>query len=104
MIGERTPIYVEITKQTAHAHICSLRGKFTELICTLAPIFVFYMNIFPYGSRLFTIDPFISFLPASHRHYFILGLSLHVTLALRYICFKYLDRVKSATYKNGRRI
>ena len=32
IIGERTPIYVEITKCTAHAYISPLRDKFKEQI------------------------------------------------------------------------
>ena len=49
-----------------------LQGRFY----TLALIFVLYANILSFGLRLFTIDPFVSFLPATHRQYFILALSL----------------------------
>jgi hypothetical protein len=52
---------------------------------------IFDVNIYSYSLRLFKIDPVVSRLPATHRQYFILALSLPLLL---YFCFKYLARVK----------
>ena len=43
---------------------------------TLAPISMFYVDIYSSSLRLFKIDLVVSLLPASHRQYFILVLSL----------------------------
>ena len=49
-----------------------LQGRF----CTLAPISAFHVNISSSSLKLFTIDPVVSLLPATHRQCFILVLSL----------------------------
>ena len=56
--------------------------------CTLTPISVFYMDIYSSSLRLFKIALVIRLLPATNRQYFILVV-FAVTLASRYICFKY---------------
>jgi hypothetical protein len=74
--------------------VVSLQSRFY----TLALIFVFDVNIYSTSLRLFKSDTVVSLLPATHRQYFILVLSLPldfaVLLASCYFCFKYLDRVK----------
>ena len=50
----------------------SLQSRFY----TLALIFVFDVNIYSSSSRLFKSDPIVSLLPATHRQYLILVLSL----------------------------
>ena len=45
----------KITVHAVHAHISPLRGKFTEQICSLVPISVFYENIYSSSLRLFKI-------------------------------------------------
>ena len=52
--------------------VVSLQSKFY----TLAPTFVFDVNIYFSSSRLLTIDPSLSLLQAIHRQYLILALSL----------------------------
>jgi hypothetical protein len=52
--------------------VVSLQSRFY----TLAMIFVFDMNIYSSSLRLFKSDPVESLLPATHRQYFILVLSL----------------------------
>ena len=62
-----------------------------SIFYTLGLIFVFDVNIYSSSLRLFKIDPVVSVLAATNRQYFIV---FAVTLASRYFCFKYLDRVK----------
>ena len=53
-------------------HSLSSSGKFTEQILyfkIIAPISVFYVKISSSSLRLFTIDPFVSFLPATHQQF-----------------------------------
>ena len=50
----------------------SLQSRFY----TLALIFVFDVNIYSSSLRLFKSDPVVSLVPATHRQYFILVLSL----------------------------
>ena len=52
--------------------VVSLQSRFY----TLALIFVFDVNIDSSSLRLFKSDPVVSLLPATHRQYFILVLSL----------------------------
>ena len=52
--------------------VVSLQSKFY----TLAPTFVFDVNIYFSSSKLLTIDPSLSLLQAIHRQYLILALSL----------------------------
>ena len=52
--------------------VVSLQSKFYSL----APTFVFDVNIYFSSSRLLTIDPSLSLLQAIHRQYLILALSL----------------------------
>ena len=52
--------------------VASLQSKFY----TLAPNFVFDVNIYFSSSRLLTIDPSLRLLQAIHRQYLILALSL----------------------------
>ena len=52
--------------------VVSLESRFY----TLALIFIFDANIYSSSLRLFKSDPVESLLPATHRQYFILALSL----------------------------
>ena len=83
-------MYVEITKLRGPAHICPFRDKFTDhyrvyRFCTLAPISVFYVDIYSSSLRLLKIDLLVSLLPAIHRQYSIfISVVFAVTLALRF--------------------
>ena len=62
-------------KQLTHTFlhfVISLQSGF----CTLAPISVFYVDIYSSSLRLFKIDLVVSLLPATRRQYSILVLSL----------------------------
>ena len=47
-----------------------------SIFCTLAPISVFYVDIYSSNLRLFNIDLVVSLLPATRQQYSILVLSL----------------------------
>ena len=70
-----------------------------SIFYTLGLIFVFDVNIYSHSLRLFKIDPAVSLLAATIRQYIILALSFAVTLASRYFCFTYLDRVKRVIFQ-----
>ena len=64
-----------------------------------ALIFVFNVNIYSSGLRLFKIDPAINLLPEIYISTILhLTVVFAVTLALGYICFKYLDPVKKSYF------
>jgi hypothetical protein len=62
--------------------VVSLQSRFY----TLALIFVFDVNIYSSNLRLFKSDPVVSLLPATHRKYFILVLSL----PFRWLCVTFV--------------
>jgi hypothetical protein len=70
-----------------------------SIFYTLGLIFVFDVNIYSYSLRLFKIDPVVSLLPATIRQVFHFSVVFAVTLASRYFCFKYLDRVKRVIFQ-----
>ena len=77
MLLERGVLYTlkSPNKQLTHTYLhftVSLQGRFY----TLAPISVFYVNIYSSSLALFKIALVVSLLPATHRQYFILVLSL----------------------------
>jgi hypothetical protein len=81
-------------KQLMHTFrhfVVSLPSRFY----TLAQIFVFDVNIYSSSLRLiFKSDPVVSHLPANHRQYFILALSLPFRWHRVSFVFKYLYHVK----------
>ena len=70
--------------------VVSLQSKFY----TLAPTFVFDVNIYFSTSRLLTIDPSLSLLQVITSTIFYFSTAFAVTLAWRYSCFTYVDFVK----------
>ena len=96
-------------KQLAHTFVhfvVRLQSRFY----TLTPISVFYVNISSSSLRFFTINPFLSFLPATHRQYFILVLSLplrrlrvtfvlNISIALKELFFQAIDITKRLSIK-----
>ncbi len=66
---------------------------------TLGVIFVFDVNIYSHSLRLFKIDPVVSLLAAKIRQYNFSAV-FAVTLASRYFCFTYLDRIKRDINRN----
>ncbi len=72
-----------------------------SIFYTLGLIFVFDVNIYSHSLRLFKIYPVVSLLAATIRQYIILALSLPFTLASRYFCFTYLDRVKRVIFQDS---
>ena len=60
----------------AYAYVASENQALQSRFYTLAPISVLYVNISSSSLRSLPIDPFVSFLPATYRQYFILVLPL----------------------------
>ena len=71
-----------------------------SIFYTLGLIFVFDVNIYSHSLRLFKIDPVVSLLACSNNStIFHFSAVFAVTLASRYFCFTYLDRVKRVIFQ-----
>ena len=75
--------------------VVSLQSKFY----TLAPTFVFDVNIYFSSSRLLTIDPSLSLLQAIHRQYLILALSLPLRWHSATLVLSTLISLKESLYR-----
>ena len=85
-------------KQLSHRFlnfVVSLQSKFY----TLAPTFVFDVNIYFSSSRLLTIDPSLSLLQATHRQYLILALSLPLRWLSATLVLSTLISLKESLYR-----